>query len=414
MPFPITPSLTTIDYYTESDAYHYLVDNRPLQNLEQNDIILANAIGSISIPHQVNPIAGDNVTIAGTYPNITFSSPDVPTQFNPIAGSNITLAGVYPNITFSSPNVPAQFNPIAGNNITLTGTYPNITFNSPNIPAQFTPIAGSNVTLTGTYPNITFNSPTVPAQFSPIAGTNITLSGTYPNITFNGIAQFNPIAGTSISLTGTYPNITINNTGMHTSGLVIGKASGIGIKVDTTLPTFGWRDITADIIIKGTGANDPTFTVYTGITTIRAYSFSATVMQEVFLTFHVPHDYVPGTAIHLHAHWSNAAATPNTGNVVWGFDYTMARGFSQDPFAATTNILVIQASPATRYMHMIAETVSISMPTLEPDSLILVRGYRDASNVLDTCTDAVFLHTMGIHYQSSNLATKAKAPNFYV
>ena len=50
---------------------------------------------------------------------------------------------------------------------------------------------------------------------------------------------------------------------------------------------------------------------------------------------------------------------------------------------------------------------------MEVDGLILVRGYRDAGNVLDTCTDAVFLHTMDIHYQSTNMATKNKAPSFY-
>lgn len=190
------------------------------------------------------------------------------------------------------------------------------------------------------------------------------------------------------------------------------KTSGVGIKLDPLDPTFGWRDITAPVDVRGFGGNDPDFVVY-GATSIRQYSFSASADKEVFLVFHIPHDWVFGTAIHFHAHWSNAAAVPNTGNVVWGFDYSFAKGFDQDSFPAVTSVTVTQASSSIRYRHMIAETEAVTIPGLEVDGLILVRGYRKASDPADTCTDAVFLHTMDIHYQSSNVATKNKAPNFY-
>lgn len=193
---------------------------------------------------------------------------------------------------------------------------------------------------------------------------------------------------------------------------VAAKTAGTGLKVDPSAPTFGWRDIIGQIELRGTGANDPTFAVYTG-TVMRQYQFSATVLQEVFIVFHIPHDYVPGTDIFLHMHWSNAAATPNTGDVRWGFDYAFAKGFDQAAFPAFTTITVTQASPATRYQHMVAETAAITIAALEVDGLLLVRAYRDAANAGDTCTDAVFGHTADIHYQSSNMATKAKAPNFY-
>jgi hypothetical protein len=47
------------------------------------------------------------------------------------------------------------------------------------------------------------------------------------------------------------------------------------------------------------------------------------------------------------------------------------------------------------------------------DGVVLTRCYRDAANALDTCTDDVFLHAFDIHYQSTNIATKNKSPNFY-
>lgn len=198
-----------------------------------------------------------------------------------------------------------------------------------------------------------------------------------------------------------------------TGSVVVPTTSGAGIKVDTTTPTFGWRDITSDIVVRGTGANDPAWVAYTGLTEIYAYRFSASTMMQAWFSFHVPHDYVPGTDVYLHVHWSNAAATPNTGNVIWGFDYTYAAGHNQAAFGAASNTTVTQASSATRYQHMIAETGAITLSGLEADALILVRVYRDAADGGDTCTDAVFLHTADIHYQSTNLATKNKAPTFY-
>lgn len=201
-------------------------------------------------------------------------------------------------------------------------------------------------------------------------------------------------------------------TDVSTQNVTLPKQANTGIKVDIDSPTYGWRDLTADIQVRGSGGSDPAFSTYTG-TALRAYQFSATAEKEVFFVFHMPHDYVPGTDIYFHAHWSNAAAVPDTGNVVWGFDYSFAKGSNQAAFPALTTITVTQACPATRYQHMIAETVGVTIASLEVDGLILVRGYRKAADAADTCTDAVFLHTMDIHYQSTNMATKQKSPSFY-
>ncbi len=192
-----------------------------------------------------------------------------------------------------------------------------------------------------------------------------------------------------------------------------GWAAGNYVLIPYTSPRArGWRDITAAIEVRGVGASDPTFAIYTG-TTLRQYQFSAGTAQEVFMTFHIPHDYIPGTAIHLHAHWSNAAAVPNTGGVVWGFDYSFAKGFNQAPFSAIQSITATQASPATRYQHMVTETAAVTIPGLEVDGLLLVRCYRKVADAGDTCTDAVFLHTADIHYESNSNTTLNKAPNFY-
>lgn len=180
---------------------------------------------------------------------------------------------------------------------------------------------------------------------------------------------------------------------------------------------YGWRDMIGSIDLKGTpGANSPTWGAVTGLGGMAGYSFSATTMNEVWITFHVDHDYARGTAIYLHTHWLNAAATPNTGDVRWGFEYTVAKGHQQQAFAAPTTVYVTQACSATRYMHHIAEvSLADAVPStnLEADSLILCRVFRDAADGGDTCTDAVTLLLADCHYQTDRHATPNKSPDFY-
>jgi len=176
---------------------------------------------------------------------------------------------------------------------------------------------------------------------------------------------------------------------------------------------YGWRDITSDISVRGIGANNPSFTVFRN--GIYAYEFpgSAASLKEAWLNFHIPHDYVLGTDIYFHAHWGNATATPSTNNVSWGFEYTFAKGHNQAAFPATNTVYAYEACSSTRYQHMVTETAAVTMSGLEADSIILCRVFRDANYVNDTNTDTVHLFFVDLHYQSNNLATKNKSPNFY-
>jgi hypothetical protein len=77
------------------------------------------------------------------------------------------------------------------------------------------------------------------------------------------------------------------DTGMH-NNLVLPKTSDKGVKIDVTTPTFGWRDLRAEIRTRGVGATDPNDTTYIG--NIKAYTFA--VNDEAWIEFHIPHDYV--------------------------------------------------------------------------------------------------------------------------
>lgn len=174
-----------------------------------------------------------------------------------------------------------------------------------------------------------------------------------------------------------------------------------------------WGDYVADInSARVAGANTPTWRAMTD--SINAYSFSNTSMNEVWLTVHINHDYKRGTNLYPHVHW--APDNTNTGTVRWGIEYTIAKGHNQAAFPASTTIYIEQAGPGTALQHMIAEASDgQAFDGLEPDTLLMMRAFRDAAHANDTYagTNGAFGLYVDIHYQQDRRGTVNKAPNFY-
>jgi len=208
--------------------------------------------------------------------------------------------------------------------------------------------------------------------------------------------------------------------------LTLPKTSGKGIKVDTTTPTFPWSDILGYVLVLSPGANDPTLTTFRG--DIKAFAFSNAIMNEAFLFFHIPHDYLPGSNLYLHAHWSqNVVDTGGAGgipgNVKWSFDVSYAKGHNQAAFPASIATTITATASGTQYQHLLSEVqLSASSPSasqidtddIEPDGLILVRCYRNPADAADTLNQVPFLHYVDLHYQSIGIGTKQKSIPFYV
>jgi len=211
---------------------------------------------------------------------------------------------------------------------------------------------------------------------------------------------------------------------VHVGGLVLAKDAGKGIKVDHAAPTFGWADILGEVKVLSPGANDPTLAVFRD--SLRQFSFSNAVMNEVFGSFHIPHDYVPGSDVYIHVHWAQnvvdtggPAAVP--GDVKWQFEVSYSKGHNQAAFPASFTTSVTQTASGTQYQHLIAEVqlsaaapsaVQIDSDLLEPDGIILVRAFRDPTDAADTLDQVPFLHYVDLHYQSTGRATKQKSPDF--
>ena len=198
-------------------------------------------------------------------------------------------------------------------------------------------------------------------------------------------------------------------------GLPLTYAEMDGNLTDLTGRLEGWNDLVREVIVRDGTANAPTVNPLRD--GIYMYAFSADTMNECFANFHLNHDYTAGAMVYPHVHWS--PNTTSTGTVRFGIEYTWARRADSTGQIAfpTTNTIYIETtiSSNSQYFHMVNESVDgngIPGSTMEVDSIILCRFFRDAAHPNDTFPDPVFLLSVDIHYPSTVKTTPLRVPPF--
>lgn len=183
----------------------------------------------------------------------------------------------------------------------------------------------------------------------------------------------------------------------------------------------GWRDIIGRVVPKVTGAGTPARAIFRG-GKIGQYAFVAGDLYD--MEFHIPHDYVPGTDIYIHVHWAHNGTTI-TGNAVFDFFHTYAQGHNVGTYPAEKQITLtyptVDIATTPQYRHRIDEVI-MSGPSatvtlmdrddLTPDGLILMACQLTTLPTIGG-GGKLFINHVDIHYQSNNLSTKNKAPDFY-
>lgn len=166
----------------------------------------------------------------------------------------------------------------------------------------------------------------------------------------------------------------------------------------------GWNDLVESVLVRS-GANSPSPTVFIG--GITAYEFSPTTMNECFVNFHMRHDYIAGTMVYPHVHWSHIV--DSTGVVRWGVEYSMARRNDSTgvvTFGATqTMYLEHNVALGETYQHEVTESADgtgIDGSILQEDALVICRLFRDATHINDTYPDSVHLLSVDIHYECNS------------
>lgn len=203
------------------------------------------------------------------------------------------------------------------------------------------------------------------------------------------------------------------------------KTKGWGTKVDTAAPTWPWRDLEGAVVPRASAPNAATLEIFAG--TIRRWAFAVDDVSDN--AFHIPHDYVPGSDLFVHVHWSHTG-TAISGTIAFSLAHSYAKGHGQAAFPAEKLLVWSLATPniATipRYQHIITETqLSAASPTatqidsddIETDGLIMCTL---AVTTIPTITGQSggsvarpYIHYIDLHYQSTEIGTKGKAPDFW-
>jgi hypothetical protein len=205
----------------------------------------------------------------------------------------------------------------------------------------------------------------------------------------------------------------------NTGDWVINKTSGVGIKVDLAAPTFGFADLLGEPAVKNTGGSRPALIAYRD----GLFQFEFAAGEEEYFDYHIPHDYVKGTDIFLHFHWSTNVAVDG-GTVTFDYEISYAKAHAQAAFPASVSGTVVSATASTtQYTQELTEVqISASSPSgsqidtddLEPDGVIICTAGLNANNLTGGGVPDPFIHYIDIHYQTTGIiGTKKKVPDFY-
>lgn len=206
-----------------------------------------------------------------------------------------------------------------------------------------------------------------------------------------------------------------------TGSLGIPSSATEGIKTGTT---FGWKDLTGIVVPRESTSVAPVIKPF--LTNINEYSYSVGKIGDC--RYHIPHDYVPGTDLFLHFHWTHNG-TAISGSLIINVYASYAKGHNQSPFCAekvsSVTVSGLNLTNSPQYIHRVDE-IQFSTPGGSASMLnttdIEVDGVVYLSFVVSVIpsitgspsnTNLPFITMPDIHYQSNNMATKNKSPNFY-
>ena len=197
------------------------------------------------------------------------------------------------------------------------------------------------------------------------------------------------------------------------NSIILSSNTNKGLKVDLVNPTYPYFDLLGTVDVEESGGpNRPNYTTYKS--GIKQWQFA--LDDHIYNNFHLPHDYVPGSNIFVHVHWSTNAVS-SAGSPTFEIEATFAKGFGQQQFSNNVTVTVSNAY-INSYTHMISET-QLSSPggvgsllnsnDLETDGIICIR----TKLLTNTLSVEPFIHFVDLHYQSTGIGTKNKSPNFY-
>lgn len=208
-------------------------------------------------------------------------------------------------------------------------------------------------------------------------------------------------------------------TQLFRGNLVVPKTAGKGIQCDPASPAFTWRDLEGRIQPKSSGVGSPTWKTWRG--SIKGWAFVAGDIDD--LVYHMPHDWVFGSDLDIHVHWTHNG-TNISGSLTMDYTWTYQKGHNQGVYPAekvlTQSIADLTLAARPQYGSFIDEIPlssatpgadKIDTAALEVDGLIKISA--KATTIPTVTGGDLFIDYIDIHYLSTNVGTKQKAPDFY-
>lgn len=221
---------------------------------------------------------------------------------------------------------------------------------------------------------------------------------------------------------------TINKTSeMAFDGIVLPCDVTSGLKCDFDNPTYGWKDMTGQIIPRSGGGAAPAFTAFRG-GRVKNYAFTVgDVIDNI--TYHIPHDYVPNSDLYIHIHWKHNG-TAISGTFAGNIYATYCKGYTQSGEIYHVEKVIPWSIPTPdittypRWAHNIAEipfsisggsAIRLDTDKIQTDGLIEIAFDITAKPTItgSVSSNLPYIPTIDIHYQSTEMATKNRNFPFY-
>lgn len=152
-----------------------------------------------------------------------------------------------------------------------------------------------------------------------------------------------------------------------------------------------WEDLNMLGVAKGTGAAQPTYSVF--MTNFMAWSFINGADKELYFENQFPHRRKYSSDIRFHVHWCPSTAA--AGNVTWRLSYTICEIGSTWTSGSVLSDITVPA-PGVAYQHTMSNFATIALASTGPSANFYCRLQRVGST--DTYAAPVFLTGFDVHY----------------
>lgn len=127
--------------------------------------------------------------------------------------------------------------------------------------------------------------------------------------------------------------------------------------------------------------------------------------QEMYFAVQLPHSYKEGSDIEPHVHW--VPDDTETGDVVWGLEYTWAS--IDGTYPVTSIITTVGSARGTRHQHTMTDFTPIDGTGKGISSMLSGRLFRNSSNVLDTYANGACLLEFDFHFEMDTMGSRLEA-----